>query len=569
VRRRWPAGGRWRRLDAALLCVLGVLAFHPPGLTQAASGLFDIREFGATGDGHTLDTAAINQAIEACHRSGGGQVRLPPGRYLSGTVHLRSRVTLYFDAGALLVGCTNLSLYQAFAPPADAPEAKWSRWHRALILGDGVTDVNLLGPGIVDGNRVFDPQGEERQRGPHTLLLGNATNVQIRGVTIRDSANYAVMLEHCRHVEIRDVRITGGWDGIHFRGWPGRPCRDVQISGCQLFTGDDAIAGRYWDNVLITGCVLNSSCNAVRLIGPATRLTIHDCLIYGPGVYPHRTSGRFNALAGLNLQPGAWDATAGSLDEVVLSDLTMHNVATPFHFSLKPGNTAGRITVSRVSATGVYRAAASIESWAETPFTNVVFRNVDVEFAGGGTRAQARQPVRSPGVDARPLPVWGFYARQVAALSFDDVRLSCEQPDLRPALLCESVDQLNLRGWRFPRFPDSADPVVLSNVKEVAVAHSDLTLMTPEVRQLEATMEGKPGPLRAGQPLALRLQVQPPPQDGLGQFNLDLGSNRYVRWAWLRASDTPAIEWRDLVAPAVGSHPLRANNLARTIAVPE
>src|SRR5262249_52524786 len=156
----------------------------------------------------------------------------------------------------------------------------------------------------------------------------------------------------CQQVEMRNLKITGGWDGVHFRGWPGRPCRDVSIIGCQFYTGDDAIAGRYWENVLISDCILNSSCNGIRLIGPATHLLIHGCLFYGPGLHPHRSSNRFNMLAGLCLQPGAWDRTEGDLDDVLISDLTMHNVTTPFHFALKPGNTAGKISVSGVTATG-------------------------------------------------------------------------------------------------------------------------------------------------------------------------------------------------------------------------
>lgn len=95
-------------------------------------------------------------------------------------------------------------------------------------------------------------------------------------------------------------------------------------------------------------------------------------------------------LAGINLQPGAWDATKGELDDVFISDIAMTNVTTPFHFMMKPGNTAGRITVTRASATGVYRRPARSESWAETPFKDVVFRDVDIEFEGGGAADRSR-----------------------------------------------------------------------------------------------------------------------------------------------------------------------------------
>ncbi len=178
-------------------------------------------------------------------------------------------------------------------------------------------------------------------------------------------------------------------------------------------------------------------------------------------------------LAGINLQPGAWDATKGSLDNVLISDITMHNVSAPFHFSLKPGNTAGSIVVNRVTATGVYRAASSVESWAETAIANVVFRDVTIEYKGGGTLEQARMKVKSPGVDARPLPAWGFYARNVDNLQLDNVRLRCEKDDLRPVLICEGVGRLTLDDFSFPRVAQVSKPIVLKNVGHVERRRSE------------------------------------------------------------------------------------------------
>lgn len=441
----------------------------------ATPGVFNIRDFGATGDGQTLDTEAINRAIAACSAAGGGQVLLPPGRYLSGTVRLKSNVTLFFDAGARLIGTTNLNLYYNPTPPANMPEGKWGKWHRGLIVGESVENVTLAGAGVIDGNKVFDPTGEERMRGPHTIVFADCRKFTIRDLSIVDAANYAILFMVSDQVEVRNVRIRGGWDGVHFRGAPDRYCRDVRIIGCEMYTGDDSIAGRYWDRTLISGCILNSSCNPVRIIGPVRHLIMQDCLLYGPGLEPHRTSNRYNALAGINLQPGAWDATTGLTDDVLFSNITMHNVSTPFHFSMKKGNTAGTVTVNRVTATGVYRAAASVESWAETPFTNVVFRDVTLEYKGGGTPEQARMQVKSPGVDARPLPAWGFYARQVQNLEFDNVRVRCEQEDARPVLLCDDVRQLTLDAFNFRRAAAAPQSVMLTNVAEIRLRQTDFT----------------------------------------------------------------------------------------------
>jgi len=463
--------GRRRAALAAVvwsLFAMGQQRACPQDGPAATPGVFSVRSYGAVGDGRALDTAGINKAIDACAAAGGGQVRFPPGTYVSGTVHLRSKVALVLDTGARLVGSTSLEHYEEFHAPAGTPEAKAGKWHRALILGDGVEDVTIAGSGVIDGNKVFDPHGEEKMRGPHTIILGNCRNVTIRDVAVRDSANYAVMIEFSEQVEVRGVKITGGWDGVHFRGWVDRPCRDLSIVGCQFFTGDDSIAGRYVENLLVTNCVVNTSCNGIRLIGPATRLIVHDCLFSGPGVHPHRTQNRHNMLSGILLQPGAWDVSDGALDDVLISDVTMRNVSSPVTIWLKrAGNTADRITVSRLSATGVHPSAASVESWAETPVGRVVFRDVSLEFEGGGTAEQARMAVQPARLDFRPLPAWGFYARHVKDLRLENVRLSCAKDDLRPALRCDGVERLVLDGFRFPRPPGAAEPVVLNNVGRV------------------------------------------------------------------------------------------------------
>src|SRR4051812_39554872 len=109
-----------------------ILVFASAALVSATNGVFDVREFGAKGDGATLDTVAINKAIEECSASG-GQVRVSPGRYLSGSIRLRSNVTIYLDAGARIIGTTNLAEYVQPQAPTNMMEARWGKWHRALF----------------------------------------------------------------------------------------------------------------------------------------------------------------------------------------------------------------------------------------------------------------------------------------------------------------------------------------------------------------------------------------------------------------------------------------------------
>ena len=109
------------------------------------------------------------------------------------------------------------------------------------------------------------------------------------GVTIRDSANYAFFFYASTKVRVQNATFEGGWDGVHFRGTLDRWNRDVRISNCRFFTGDDCIAGHYIQDGVVEDCLLNSSCNGVRLIGPARGLSFTDCEFVGPGKFEHRT----------------------------------------------------------------------------------------------------------------------------------------------------------------------------------------------------------------------------------------------------------------------------------------
>jgi hypothetical protein len=147
----------------------------------------------------------------------------------------------------------------------------------------------------------------------------------------------------------------------------------------------------------------------------------------------------------------------------------MRDVQSPITIYLKrPGNSATDIVVSRLTATGVYKAAASVESWTETPVGRVVFRDVSIEYAGGGAAAETESPkAKPPALDARPLPAWGLYARNAQEIVLEDVRLACAKDDLRPVLAADGVERLILDGVRFPRVAGVAEPLVFNDVRRL------------------------------------------------------------------------------------------------------
>jgi hypothetical protein len=428
---------------------------------------FPVTKFGAVADDTVPDTGAIQAAIDACGAAGGGRVLFPIGTCLSGTIRLRSGVELHFPEGARLKGVKDLGAYAGFLAAEGTPKLLQSRWHRGLLVGENLRDIAFTGQGVIDGNQVFDPQGEEKMRGPHTVLLGHCRGVTLRDVTIRDSANYAFLFFHSQQVRVENAVFEGGWDGVHFRGSPEAWNRDVRITGCRFFTGDDSIAGGYVEDAVVENCTINSSCNGVRLIGPARRLSFAKCEFYGPGKFEHRTSQRTNMLAGLCLQPSAWDKQPGPLEDVSARDLTMRDVSCAFHVVVRAGNTARGLTFERVKATGVYRAAASVESWGEPTFADVVFRDVQIAYAGGGTAEDAKLAVRQPGVDARKLPAWGFFVRGVHDLTLERVSLDLREPDRRPVLMADGVQRLRLRECRYPEPPAGVEPLTLTHVERL------------------------------------------------------------------------------------------------------
>lgn len=426
-----------------------LLAFSISSTTanDPVSRFFNVCDYGAVGDGSTSCTDAINRAVAECNSAGGDVVLFPEGRFLSGTIHLKSNITLKLESGARLIGTPDLQSYQFFTPPAGSFEAGFPKWHSALILGVGVENVSIIGPGVIDGNKVFNPNGEEKMRGPHTILFGRSSDIAIRDVSITDSANYAVMLEWCDRVDVEDTEITGGWDGVHFRGSLDRFSTDIRIRRCQFYTGDDSIAGRYVENFLVEDCLVNSSCNGMRIIGPMKHMIVHRCRFWGPGKHPHRTQDRYNMLAGIILQPGAWDPSEGPLEDVVISDISMENVAAPITIWLKrPGNTIDDVCISRLTAKGVYRAAVSVESWVEQPIGSVSFNEIDISYQGGGKAMDPEAIGGNLGVDSRALQAWAFYARNVDEISLRAVRWSAVEEDQRSSMMFDQVKRLYIDG---------------------------------------------------------------------------------------------------------------------------
>ena len=434
----------------------------------------------------------------------------------------------------------------------DACCRRFPHWHRALVLADGAENIAITGQGVINGSNVVDAEGEEGVRGPHAVLFGNCKNVRLRDISIHNAGNYAILLEFTSDVEVRGVKVLGGYDGVHFRGWIDNPCRNVSIRDCEFYTGDDCIAGWHWQDTLIDRCVLNSASNGIRLFGPAKHVIVHNCLFFGPGRYPWRTLGltsRKNMTSGLCIQPSAWGATEGIVDDVQVSDVVMRDVGTPLHLVAQSPSTIGRITIDRLSATGIYRAAASIESWVAEPIARVDIRDSNLNFVGGfgpvwSDPAEAAMSyltkqsdqVGPPGMNPRPLPAWGIYARHVTSLNLSDVRIEVDNDDDRPAIIMDDIDSLEIDSLRWPS--GTHRPMVLKNLRRIAQSGLTIPVVEAECLSLAASSDCKI--------VTATVQCN---QSGLAKIELKLDKRTVTRWTWLLADEKVDVIFADLPKP--------------------
>ena len=348
--------------------------------------VFNITDYGAQPG--AVCTQAIQQALDQCALAGGGQVLIPEGTFLSATLYLRDNVDLHLAQGALLQGVEDPDAYEPYIPQHDLTRfdsgngtansncVNDRQWMKAFLIGAGVQNASITGSGTIDGVHVFDQRGEEGMRGPHTIIVAEAGNFRLSGVHITRAANYAFLGYALENPVFEDLLITEGWDGIHIRG-----CQDGVIRRCRFQTGDDCIAGGYWNNMLITGCDINSSCNGIRMIMPSDGLVVRSCVLHGPGVYPHRTSGearRNNMLFGIELEPGAWGKAEGTARNILLKDLNMFGLSSPVATSVREGSVAEDLTLKNITATGLTGAVIPVVSWNDQGFQKVTIENVVV-----------------------------------------------------------------------------------------------------------------------------------------------------------------------------------------------
>jgi polygalacturonase len=454
----------------------------PSAPTVRTGTIYNVRDFGATGLEGDLAQEAIQKAVDACAEGGGGTVLFPPGDYTSGTVHLRSRVRLYLEAGA-----TVRSLHDR------------SRFDKdALLYGEDLTQVTIEGRGVFDGGGAYD----RRLKGDHEddfirpnqiemeklglpllrafpkpdrygklVLLVRCADVRIAGVSFVDSPSWTIHPVQCERLVVDGVTIrTSLRDGVWADGIDPDGCRDVRIANSTIETGDDALVfysmdwfgpAKPCENITVTNCRLSSASSAIKFcdgnIAGIRNVTVDNCVITASN----------RGIAFMTFDGGA-------VENVVLSNLTIDTVryewfwwgdGEPFHFNIKkrsevhahwppekdrPAGAIRNVKVQNVVARGHGSSVCNghPDSWLEA----VSFENVKLTVA---------HDPRAPYDKA----VHGLVFRQARDLRLRDVEVAWEEPaweGWESGLAFEEVEDLVLDGVKAVQAPGAAEaPAVL------------------------------------------------------------------------------------------------------------
>jgi Glycosyl hydrolases family 28 len=261
-----------------------------------------------------LATNMIQKSIDSCYTLGGGTVLLKKGNYITGTIILKSNVKLILEKEATLTGSNQ---YQDYT-------------NDALIFAENAVNFSVEGEGIIDGVDCRNPNGEEGFRGAHCMRFIGCKKLTIKGITIRNSANWAINCRKCSEGDIKNVFIKGGHDGLHTRF-----CSDFKVDSCDFRTGDDTFAGNDNQNFDIKNCTINTSCNGFRM--GCLNMNIQNCKIFGPGEYQHKIQKRNNMLAAfVHFSPKDEDPKLKSGNWLV-KDVSVENVDNFFNYNLQNG----------------------------------------------------------------------------------------------------------------------------------------------------------------------------------------------------------------------------------------
>lgn len=485
-----------------LFCLGGILHAAEP-----VKNVFNVRDFGAVGDGKQLDSPAIDRAIDAAAKAGGGTVLLTAGTYLSGSIHLQSNIRLLIDVGATILGAPqSMNAYDETEPfPSGAfQDGGHCYFHNSLIWGENLTNVfigghgTINGGGLEDGSKILDEMcGYEHFGTPNTnvfkpVRIGNKSialklcrNVVIRDITIFNGGHFAILVTGCDNLTIDGVTIDTNRDGMDIDC-----CRNTIVSNCRVNSpADDGIClkstlalgePRLTENLTIVNCQVSGFLAGTLLDGtmkPAKNGV--GRIKFGTessGGFRNCTVANctFRSCRGIALE----EVDGGILENITINNLSMMDVGdyaiylTTGKRNRAPNVTANsrmkNILISNVIADGVGKMSGiQIMGLPEQPIEGVRLENIRLTSNGGGTRKDAaiNPPELGRGYPEPgrigTLPAYGIYARHVKDLELANIHVNFKTTDQRPAASFADVQGLEI---------DNFKPQVAAGVKAAVFA---------------------------------------------------------------------------------------------------
>jgi len=498
-------GGAW--------AALATQASAQKSPANPGAGSYDVKAFGATGDGKTTDTPAINKAIDAAANAGGGTVVFPGGTYLCYSIHIRSRVALYLDEGAKIVAAD--ALPQGSAGGYDLAEPnQWEQyqdfghnhWHNSLIWGEGLEHIAILGPGLIWGRGLSKgygpgPKAETPGVANKAIALKNCRNVLLRDFSILQGGHFGILATGVDNMTIDNLKIDTNRDGMDIDC-----CRNVRVSNCSVNSPwDDGIClkssyalgeARSTDMVTITNCFVSGSFEEGALLDATYKKFAPDFKVPRTGriKFGTESNGGFRNITVSNcVFDGCQGLALESVDGALLEDVTITNIAmrdiSSAPIFLRLGNrmrgpegaavgTLKRIIISNIVCSNSASKIASIISGIPGhEIEDVKISDLYLQYKGGGTKeAAALQPPEKeagypePGMFG-PMPANGFYVRHVKNLDLTNVEIANLQEDERPTFVLEDVQGADFFRIKAPVVKD-APTFVLRNVENFSLGRS-------------------------------------------------------------------------------------------------
>ena len=470
-------------------------------------GIYNVRNYGAKGDGKTLDHFAINKAINACVIGGGGTVLLPPGTYLCGSIRLQSNINLKIDVGATILGAPEEMI--AYDPAEPFPFKQYqdgghTYFHNSLIWGENLKNVSITGRGMINGGGIT---GKDRdhfsdgamQTGDKSIALKSCSNVLIRDITIFHGGHFAILATGCDLMTMDNLTIDTNRDGIDIDC-----CTNTVISNCRVnCPGDDAICPKssyafnkpvITENLLITNCEVTGYKEGTLLDG--TRIPT-DKIGWSSGRIKFGTESNggfrncvvsnciFRNCNGLALEM----VDGGIMENIIVTNIIMENMPHyPIYVCLGARNrgpaettkmgSVRNIFISNIIATGVNPLSGiQITGVPGYPMENIQLSNIFIEFNGGGTKEQAERvfPELDKGYPEPkhlgPTPSYGLFTRHIKDLKLSNITFKLKNRDDRPAVVCSDVIGLDISDFKIPPIKDIVQ-YRFENVSGVTVRNS-------------------------------------------------------------------------------------------------